>query len=80
MVFPPEREAAYVQRMFGWQRTRLRRLVLLAPVLLLFFVAVEALLLPAPLSDWLRDPVLWAGLTVLLAIALIQLRFNRKKG
>jgi diguanylate cyclase (GGDEF)-like protein len=76
MVFPPEREAAYVQRMFGWQRTRLRRLVLLAPVLLLFFVAVEALLMPAPLSDWLRDPVLWAGLTVLLAIALWMRRIE----
>jgi len=70
MVFPPEREAAYVKRMFGWQRVRLRRLVLLAPLLLLFFVAVEALLMPAPLTDWLRDPVLWAGFVVLLAIAL----------
>ena len=50
MVFPREREAAYVQRMFGWQRARLRRLVLLAPPLLLFFVGVEALLLPLPIS------------------------------
>ncbi|HVQ32524.1 MAG TPA: GGDEF domain-containing protein [Lysobacter sp.] len=70
MVFPPEREAAYVQRMFGWQRVRLRRLVLLAPPLLLFFVAVEALLLPEPLSVWLQDPLLYAGIGTLLAIAL----------
>ena len=69
MVFPPEREAAYVQRMFGWQRARLRRLVLLAPPLLLFFVGVQALLLPAPLSDWLRDPVVYVGLVVLGALA-----------
>ena len=70
MVFPPEREAVYVQRMFGWQRARLRRLVLLAPPLLLFFVAVQALLLPAPLSAWMHDPVIYVGFLVLLAIAV----------
>src|SRR5688572_18193122 len=70
MVFPREREAAYVQRMFGWQRARLRRLVLLAPPLLLFFVGVQALLLPLPLSAWLREPVLYVGLVVLAAIAV----------
>src|SRR5688500_4572827 len=64
MVFPPDREAAYVRRMFGWQRARLRRLVLLAPPLLLFFVAVEALLMPGPLSQWLRDPTVWVGVAV----------------
>jgi diguanylate cyclase (GGDEF)-like protein len=70
MVFPPEREAAYVQRMFGWQRTRLRRLVLLAAPLLLFFVSVEALLLPMPLSEWLRDPIVWIGVAALIAMGL----------
>jgi diguanylate cyclase (GGDEF)-like protein len=70
MVFPREREAAYVQRMFGWQRVRLRRLVLLAPPLLLFFVGVEALLLPLPISEWFRDPVVYVGFAVLAALAL----------
>ena len=70
MEFPRDREAAYVQRMFGWQRQRLRRLVLLAPVLLFLFVALQALLMPAPLSDWLRDPLLYVGLVVLAAVAL----------
>jgi diguanylate cyclase (GGDEF)-like protein len=70
MMFPPEREAAYVQRMFGWQRARLRRLVLLAPLLLLFFVAVQALLTPALLSEWVHDPAIYVGFLVLLAIAV----------
>ena len=70
MEFPRDREAAYVQRMFGWQRQRLRRLVLLAPLLLFLFVALQALLMPAPLSDWLRDPLLYVGFVVLLAVAL----------
>jgi diguanylate cyclase (GGDEF)-like protein len=70
MVFPPEREAVYVQRMFGWQRARLRRLVLLAPFLLLFFISLEALLMPTSISAWLRDPVTWVGVAVLLVMAI----------
>jgi diguanylate cyclase (GGDEF)-like protein len=70
MHFPRDREAAYVQRMFGWQRARLRRLVLLAAPLLFAFVCLEALLMPAPLSEWLRDPWLWTGLAVLTVVAL----------
>ena len=70
MHFPRDREAAYVQRMFGWQRTRLRRLVILAPPLLLAFVCLEALLMPVPLGEWLRDPWLYVGLVVLTAVAL----------
>ena len=70
MVFPPDREAVYVQRMFEWQRTRLRRLVVLAPVLLLLFIGMEALLMPAPIGAWLHDPMTWTGVAVLLVIAL----------
>ena len=70
MVFPPEREAVYVQRMFGWQRARLRRLVLLAPFLLLFFIALEALLMPAPIGAWLWAPATWICFAGLLAMAM----------
>jgi diguanylate cyclase (GGDEF)-like protein len=70
MVFPPEREAVYVQRMFGWQRARLRRLVLLAPFLLLFFISLEALLMPAPIGAWLRAPATWICFAGLLAMAM----------
>ena len=70
MVFPPEREAAYVQRMFGWQGTRLRRLVLFAPLFFLCFIAIQALLMPAPLSEWLRAPLTWVGFASLGAIGL----------
>ena len=66
MVFPPEREAAYVQRMFGWQGTRLRRLVLFAPVLLPDFRrdpgAADA---GAPVGLAARRPSPEAGLVVL---------------
>jgi diguanylate cyclase (GGDEF)-like protein len=70
MVFPPEREAVYVQRMFGWQRARLRRLVLLAPFLFLLFIGLEALLMPSPIGDWLRAPLTWIGLATLAGLAV----------
>lgn len=70
MVFTPEREAAYLEQMFEWQRLRLRWLVLLAPVLLVLFVALQSLLMRVPIVIWLREPALYVYLAALLGLAL----------
>ena len=78
MVFPPEREAAYVQRMFGWQGTRLRRLVLFAPLFFLFFIGIQALLMPAaPDRMAARAPDL--GRVVVLAAIGLWMRTVRER-
>ena len=70
MVFDPEREAAYLEQMFEWQRSRLRWLVLLAPVLLVLFIALQSLLMRTPVMVWLRQPALYVYLVILLWLAL----------
>ena len=45
MAFTAERESAYLERMFALQSRRLRRTVMLAPLLLLLFAGLQSLLL-----------------------------------
>ena len=68
MAFTPERETAYLQRMFDWQSQRLLRVVLFAPLLLLLFAALLAAVLPAPLSQLLRTPAFLLGAAGMFAL------------
>src|SRR5438552_2080988 len=45
VAFTAERESAYLERMFALQSRRLRRTVMLAPLLLLLFAGLQSLLL-----------------------------------
>jgi len=69
MTFPRELEREYVEQVYAWQRPRLRQLVLLAPVLLLAYVALQSLLMRVPASAWLAQPRLYALFVVLLLVA-----------
>ena len=68
-MFTPARESVYLEQMFQWQRPRLRRVVLFAPLLLLGFAALQSLLLRAPLMDSLATVEFLAGTLVLTALA-----------
>jgi diguanylate cyclase (GGDEF)-like protein len=70
MAFPRELEPEYVEQVYAWQRPRLRRLVLLAPLLLLLYVLLQTLLMQASLSEWAAQPRLYLLFGALLAMAL----------
>jgi diguanylate cyclase (GGDEF)-like protein len=61
VAFTPERETAYLQRMFDGQSQRLHRVVLFAPLLLLLFAALQAAVLQAPLWQLLQTPAFLLG-------------------
>jgi diguanylate cyclase (GGDEF)-like protein len=70
MAFPRELEPEYVEQVYAWQRPRLRRLVLLAPVLLLAYVALQSLLMQVSATEWLVQPRLYVMFAILLLMAL----------
>ena len=77
MAFTPEREARYLEHMFQWQIRRLHRVVLFAPVLLLLFALLQALVWEAPALSVLANPVFLAGVAALAGLAAIMRRIER---
>jgi diguanylate cyclase (GGDEF)-like protein len=70
MAFPRELEPEYVEQVYAWQRPRLRRLVLLAPLLLLMYVGLQGLLIPGSLTTLTAQPRLYVLFAILLLVAL----------
>lgn len=76
MAFTPDRESAYLQRMFRWQGQRLRLVVLFAPAMLALFGVLQAFILRKPLVDVLGSPAFLIGAAAMIVLGLLMRRLK----